>query len=142
MTGSLAVIDASLALKLVLPNPLRNICRVLITRLISEGVELVAPALWAYETTSTLCKAVRFGQLTADEARSVLGQLTELNVRLVSPDDTQNRHTFEWTVRLNRAAAYGSYYLALAEALGCDVWTADRRLLEEIDLPWVCWVGG
>lgn len=141
MTGSLAVIDASLALKLVLPNPLRNICRVLITRLISEGVELVAPALWAYETTSTLCKAVHFGQLTADEARSVLLQLTELNVRLVSPDDTQNRHAFEWTVQLNRAAAYGSYYLALAEALGCDVWTADRRLLEAVDLPWVRGVG-
>ena len=64
-----------------------------------------------------------------------------LGVRLVLPDASQNRQAFDWTLRLNRAAAYDSYYLALAEALECDLWTADRRLLNAVDLPWVRWVG-
>ena len=141
MTGSPAVIDASVTLKLVLPSPLRVECSALVNDLVSRGFELIAPALWAYETTSTLCKAVHFGQLTPDEGERTLLQLMSLGVRLVLPDVSQNRQAFDWTLRLNRAAAYDSYYLALAEALECDLWTADRRLLNAVDLPWVRWVG-
>jgi predicted nucleic acid-binding protein len=141
VTGSPVVIDASVALKLVLPDPLRERCRTLITHLMAGGSELVAPALWAYETTSTLCKAIRFEQLTLDEGRRALVQITELGVRLVTPDAQQNRRAFEWTVRLKRAAAYDSYYLALAETLTCDFWTADRRLSHAVDLSWLRWAG-
>ena len=141
MTGSPAVIDASLSLKLVLPDPLRDQSCALIARLINEGYELFAPALWAYETTSTLCKAVHFGQLVPHEGEQILTQLAELGVSLVAPDASQNRQAFEWTLRLKRASAYDSYYLALAKALECDLWTADRRLANAVDLPWVRWVG-
>ncbi len=141
MAGSPVVIDASVALKLVLPDPQREQVRALVSHLVGQGAELVAPALWAYETTSTLCKAVHFGQLTPDEGRHALNQLLGLSVRLVAPNVEQNRQAFEWTLRLKRASAYDSYYLALAEALRCDLWTADRRLFNAVDLPWVRWAG-
>lgn len=141
MAGSPVVIDASLALKLVLPDPQREHASALVARLMSQGSELVAPALWAYETTSTLCKAVHFGQLTPDEGRRALSQLLGLGVRLVAPDAGQNRQALEWTLRLKRASAYDSYYLALAEALKCDLWTVDRRLFNAVDLSWVRWAG-
>jgi predicted nucleic acid-binding protein len=38
---------------------------------------------------------------------------------------------------LNRAAAYDSFCLALAEAMQCELWTADRRLVNAVNLPWV-----
>ena len=44
---------------------------------------------------------------------------------------------YDWTLRLRRAAAYDSFYLALAETLGVDLWTTDRRLRTAVDLPWV-----
>jgi predicted nucleic acid-binding protein len=141
VAGSPAVIDAGLALKLVLPDPGREHASALVARLMSQGSELVAPALWAYETTSTLCKAVHFGQLTPDEGRRALSQLLGLGVRLVVPDVGQNRQALEWTLRLKRASAYDSYYLALAEALKCDLWTFDRRLFNAVDLSWVRWAG-
>lgn len=141
MAGSPVVIDANLALKLVLPDPQREHASALVARLISQGSELVAPALWAYETTSTLCKAVHFGQLTPDEGRRALSQLLGLGVRLVAPDAGQNRQALEWTLRLKRASAYDSYYLALAEALKCDLWTFDRRFFNAVDLSWVRWAG-
>lgn len=141
MAGSPVVIDASLALKLVLPDPQREHASALVARLMSQGSELVAPALWAYETTSTLCKAVHFGQLTPDEGRRALSQLLGLGVRLVVPDAGQNRQALEWTLRLKRASAYDSYYLALAEALKCDLWTVDRRFFNAVDLSWVRWAG-
>jgi predicted nucleic acid-binding protein len=141
VAGSPVVIDANLALKLVLPDPQREHASALVARLMSQGSELVAPALWAYETTSTLCKAVHFGQLTPDEERRALSQLLGLGVRLVVPDVGQNRQALEWTLRLKRASAYDSYYLALAEALKCDLWTFDRRLFNAVDLSWVRWAG-
>ncbi len=141
MTGSPAVVDASITLRLVLPDVLREPCKALIARFVEGGFELVAPALWAYETTFALSEAVHFGQLTPEEGRQALVQVMTLGVRLVPPDDVLNREAFEWTLRLGRASAYDSYYLALARTLGCDLWTADRRLLNTVDLPWVHGVG-
>jgi len=138
MTGSPMVIDGSVVLKSILPNPLYEQCQALMLNL--TQFELVAPSLWAYETTSALTKAVHFGQLTADEGRQALTQVGALGVRLVLPDGGLNQQAFEWTLRLQRAAAYDSYYLALAEALKCDLWTADRRLYDAAGLPWVRWV--
>ena len=68
--------------------------------------------------------------------------LEELPVTLVPPDAVQSRRAFAWTRRLNRAAAYDSVclrqqYLALAEGLQCELWTADKRLCNAVDLPWV-----
>jgi len=44
---------------------------------------------------------------------------------------------YTWTRRLNRAVAYDSFYLALAERLDCDFWTADRRLVNAASQPWI-----
>ena len=37
----------------------------------------------------------------------------------------------------NRAAAYDSFYLALAEGLDCELWTADERLHNAAGVAWV-----
>jgi predicted nucleic acid-binding protein len=44
---------------------------------------------------------------------------------------------YDWTLRLKRAAACDSFYLALAETLHCELWTADQRLANAADVPWV-----
>lgn len=135
------ILDASVAIKAILPNPLLLHCQAL-TQTFTR-VQPVAPALWGYETTSAIAKAVHFGQLTADEGRRALETLTLLDVRLIIPDTGQNQAAFEWTLRLKRAAAYDSYYLTLAETLNCDFWTADSRLfnaLKQENLPWLRWI--
>lgn len=141
MSGSWAVVDASLALKLVLPDPLREQCRARIDQLMRAGFRLAAPTLWAYETTSTVCRAIHFGHLTAEEGSRVLEHLDALGVQQMPPTQAQNQRALEWSLRLKRAAAYDSYYLVLAEALECDLWTADQRLANAAQMPWVRWVG-
>ena len=61
---------------------------------------------------------------------------------MIPPDALLAQAAFEWTLRLNRAAAYDRFYLALAETLGCELWTADTRLRNAADLPWVRGVEG
>jgi predicted nucleic acid-binding protein len=132
-----SVIDASCAVLLVTPGPAQPHYEALIGGWKRAGYDLYAPGLWICEVTSALCKAVRFGGLMAAEAQCCLTQALDLGVRLVPADEEQVRAAYAWTVQLNRAAAYDSFYLALAESLGCELWTADRRLYDAVDLPWV-----
>ncbi|MEA3441391.1 MAG: type II toxin-antitoxin system VapC family toxin [Chloroflexota bacterium] len=140
MNGSQVVIDASFALRLFLPHPLRGNVREILTGLVVQGYQLVAPMLWAYETTSGVSRAVYMKAILPHEARRLLNHLEDMQVLLVSPDEDQNNRALEWTLKLNRGAAYDSYYLALAETFGCDLWTADRRLYNAIDTTWVRWI--
>jgi predicted nucleic acid-binding protein len=131
------VVDASFAIRLILPDPRRSDFRALMEQWLQEGCELLAPDLWLYEMTTALCKAAHFGLVTAEEAASSLVLVSELAVQLVAPDAEQARLAFAWTQRLHPAAAYDSFYLALAESLACELWTADRRLQTAVGLPWV-----
>jgi predicted nucleic acid-binding protein len=131
------VVDASLTARLILPGPHRSALRARMERWLQEGYELVAPDLWLYEMTTALCKAAFFGMITAEEAENSLRLVSELAIRLAAADAEQARLAFVWMQRLNRAAAYDSFYLALAESLGCELWTADQRLHNAVSLPWV-----
>jgi predicted nucleic acid-binding protein len=108
-----------------------------------EGDTIYVPALWRYETTSTLTKLVYFKDLTEAEAIRALDLIAALKVELIPPDSDQAQKAFEWTLRLRRAAAYDSFYLVLAETTTDGLWTADERLYNAIKelLPWVHWVG-
>lgn len=141
MIGSSAIIDSSLTVQAILTIPRQGRCRDLIGRLHRDGYHLVAPMLWIYETSSAISEAVHFEQLTRAEGELALQEVADLGVRLIEPDVLPRQQALAWTLRLKRAAAYDSYYLALAEMLGCDLWTADSRLINVVNLPWVRTVG-
>jgi predicted nucleic acid-binding protein len=136
------VVDASFAFRLLAPSPTITPFQEQARRWAQEGTEWVAPTLWLYEMTSALCKAVRLGELAPAEGEQALALTHHLGVRLIPPNEVLARSAFAWTLRLNRAAAYDSFYLALAETLGCELWTADRRLSNAVGLPWVRCVDG
>jgi len=138
---NLLVLDASVAIKAILPNPLQGHCLALVKTF--AEVQPASPALWAHETTSAIAKTVYFKQITEAEGRQALEQLATLGVQLVTPDLEHNQAAFDWTIRLKRAAAYDSYYLALAQSLDCPLWTADSRLfnaLKDERLEWLHWI--
>ena len=56
---------------------------------------------------------------------------------MAAPDNELVRRAFAWTLRLDRAAAYDSFCLAVAEGLGCELWRADWHLVRVVDRPWV-----
>jgi predicted nucleic acid-binding protein len=142
MSEAVAVIDARLVLKALLPNPETARCQAVLAYL--QGTHLVAPALWVYEVTSTLAKTAHFKQITAEECRDALRQAMELDVQIIPPDAAQSSRALEWTLHLKRAAAYDSFYLAIAEALQAPLWSADRRLVNSFEQErpgWLHWAG-
>lgn len=140
MPGLPVVTDASFCLSILLNHPLQKASLVVVDRMKREGMRMVAPSLWAYETTSSICKAVHFQMVTVDDAEQILALLEDLDVQLIPPDEIDNKRAFNLTMRLKRSAAYDSYYLALAESLKCDLWTADKKLYQVAqnnDMTWV-----
>lgn len=131
------VIDASFAFNLILPGPRQKSCQTLVTQWYRDGHLLCAPTLWLYEITSALCKGVHFGQITRAEGQQTLLLAQKLGVQLFPPDDAQTALAFNWTMQLKRAAAYDSFYLALAKTLSTDLWTADKRLVNAAGVSWV-----
>lgn len=66
-----------------------------------------------------------------------------LGVQLLVSDLEQNLIAFGWTLQLRRGSAYDSFYLALAQSLDCDLWTADKKLfnaLKDARLEWLHWI--
>jgi len=50
----------------------------------------------------------------------------------------------EWAGRLNQSRAYDAFYMALAEELGAEFWTADQRLAraaQQAGVTWTHWIG-
>lgn len=135
------VIDASFTIRLLAPNPLQIACREQMNLWQKQGVVLVAPALWANEITSALTKAVHFGQMSLQNGETMLELAFTLPIQLLTPDAQKATQAFKWTFRLQRAAAYDSFYLALADELDCELWTADKKLVNNTGESWVRYVG-
>ena len=131
------VVDASFTFRLILPGPQQNRCQVLMTQWEQAGYSLYAPTLWLYEITSALAKTVHLDALIAAEAQQALQLAQRLNLQLIHPDENLTQSALEWTFRLQRAAAYDSFYLALAETLAAEFWTADKRLHNAVSASWV-----
>ncbi len=131
------VVDANLSLRLVTPNPNRPYYRQLWREWSYDGFNLCAPALWVYEVTSALTKMAYFKVIKANETKLALNQLQRLDIQLFAPNKRMMTQAFNWTKRLNRAAAYDSFYLALAESLACELWTADQKLVHTVNEDWV-----
>ena len=136
------VVDASFVMRSVLPGPLREPVKTLLAGWQDRGDTIQVPALWYYEITSALSKGVT-SRIRRDQAEEMLALITEFDFAVMVPDAAQVQRAFDWTLRLRRAAAYDSVYLALAETTSDGLWTADERLYNATKslVPWVHWAG-
>ncbi len=92
-------------------------------RLVGAG-DLAAPDLIDVEVTAVLRKRWIAGDLSDQRFSDAVGDLVDLDVARY-PTRPLMRRAFE--LRGN-VTAYDAAYVALAEALGCVLLTADRRL--------------
>lgn len=88
---------------------------------------LVAPRLFRSEITAVLRKAVFQQRITYAAGRELL-LLLQAPIEF-HDDDMLLRSAFEIATRFNLPRAYDAQYLALAERLTCEFWTADETLV-------------
>ena len=140
--NSQVCVDANLALKLVLVEKDSPKAQDLWATWVDASIEIVAPPLLAFEGTSVICNKMHRGLVPPEEAELMFKAFHLLGVRLLYPDGLHER-AWELAKRFNRPQAYDSHYLALAEILGLELWTADERMYNMVkrELSWVKWLG-
>lgn len=132
-------IDASLAIKVVVAEPDSDKADALFAHFADQGARLIAPVFFAVETDSILRqKVVVRKELTSEQAEASFAKLVALPIQLLSVS-AQRERARELSSKFKLATVYDATYLALAELLGCDFWTADRRLFDGVrdSLPFV-----
>jgi predicted nucleic acid-binding protein len=134
------VLDANLALALILPLPYSQQAAQQFERWKRARVPLQAPSLWTYEVVSGLRKVVFDRVISPEMAQEGLHSLWALNVVQISPDPALARSALLWAERLGRRVAYDAVYLALAERLESEFWTADGALARNLSQMGILWV--
>ncbi len=138
---SLVIVDASYTLRMLLPSSIQPRLFEQMDIWQENDVPLYAPTLWRYEVTSTLAKLVHFREITEETSDKMLDMAFALDISIIAPDESLCRHALRWTFRLKRASAYDCFYVALAELLQGELWTADRKLFRAVGQDWMRYVG-
>ena len=119
------VVDASLAIKWLVREEDSADAHALLAAWDDEEQQLAAPHLFRFEVTNALHRRVARGELVVHEA-AALAEDHFPEFDFASPPPV-HRRALELASELGQGAAYDSHYLALAEALDCEYWTADER---------------
>ena len=95
------------------------------------------------EVANALHRRVVRGELTVGDAARLLENLLASGIEL---RDAPNLHVraLKLANELSQGAVYDSHYLALAETLDCELWTADEKFFRVASqvADNVRWVGG
>ncbi len=89
------------------------------------GEEMRAPHHQHAEVLSALTRLVRAGEIEPSAAKNALREAATVRQRFVAPTLAHLQRAF--TLR-QRVRVLDGLYVALAEELGCDLVTTDRRL--------------
>jgi predicted nucleic acid-binding protein len=141
MPNSWICVDANLVTRLVIaPNdqPVQQLWQ----QWQRDSRQLAAPTLLHYEVTNALYRYQKQGLLSEEIVRIGLNAALALPIHLHG-DSGLHRRALALAERFALPAAYDAHYLAVAEQLDSELWTADRRLARSVEsaLSWVRLVG-
>lgn len=138
MTAGVVCVDANFIVGLVSSAPSETRFRNLWSQWRESVHRIVAPALIYYEISNAFHRLTVGGLLLPERASQFLEDALSLNITLYS-DAELHQHALTLAKQLMLPATYDAHYLTLAQRLGAEFWTADRRLVQSVQatLPWV-----
>jgi len=122
------VIDANIVVFAVWPTAFTVEAQALLARLRSEGKVIHVPELWRAEVVSALHKSGMVQGVARENVHRAITAALNMAPKRVPLDTTLCLAALTWAERLGQTKAYDAFYLALAERLGAEFWTADKRL--------------
>ncbi len=135
-------VDASLLVRTLVPGPFSQEAEARLAAWQRTDSPLIAPALLAFEVTTTLRRMVYLNALLPARGEAAFAAFLRIPLRL---SHRKGIFPLAWELskQFNLPRAYDTAYLALAQLSNCDFWTADEKLYNAVrhQLPWVKWIG-
>jgi predicted nucleic acid-binding protein len=130
MNSTTICVDTNIVVRLVAPDPHRDVLE-LWQEWQTKNAAVVAPALLRFEVVNAFHRmrvAGNIGDLLAEELITIALDLptTYFNDTSLHLDALRIAQNFA------QKAAYDAHYVALAEHLGAELWTADKRLYNAV----------
>lgn len=131
------VVDASVVVDWVAPDvdPAGPAGR-LLRKLAKTESRVAAPRLMLEEVANALITGVRRGRWDGPAADQAFDRLVAMPLNLEHQAQDLVR-AWDLSRRYDEHPIYDMVYLAVAERLGEDLFTADLKLVERVRLPWV-----
>ena len=140
--NSYVVVDASLAIKWVLREPYAEEALALASEWAAGETRPIAPYLLLVEATNVLHRRAALGHISPSQAQQLLTGFLNMGIGVRESPQIHLR-AIELAQELQMPAIYGTHYLALADIMECDLWTADKRFFNSVKerQPRVKWLG-
>ena len=141
MSGSV-VVDASLAVKWLIEEDDSDKAHAILQSWVAQDITRIAPYLMPFEVANVLHRRVLRGELSVGDSTRIIARLLESRLEFHQPPGLHVR-ALQLASQLNQGAAYDAHYLALAESVGCELWTADERFYRAVSpgIDNVRWIG-
>jgi predicted nucleic acid-binding protein len=131
-------IDACVAVKWVVPEEDSEQALALYQRVSRERDTIIVPPHMPTEVLQAIWKKARRDELTWSEAERALDAFLNFPISLATPSGLYLSALY-YTRQFGRPTVYDTQYVALAEIAGCELWTADIKLVNSLQgkLPFV-----
>ena len=138
MSTKMVCIDANFVVRFIASDSTESIYKQYWSQWKTEEYIIVAPTLIIYEVSNAFHRARVAGQITQEEANQFLERALNLEITFYGNAEL-HRKALQIAQRHNLSATYDAHYLALAERLGIEFWTADKRLFNAVhsSLSWI-----
>ena len=120
------VVDASLAVKWLIEEDDSDKAHAILRSWDNQNKVRAAPYIMLFEVANVLHRRVVGGALSVGQSTFLMEQLLGAQLELHHPTGLHTR-ALELASLLGQGAVYDAHYLALAEILDCEYWTADQR---------------
>ena len=127
METSRVAIDASFLLKLLLPEDSSDQVEHQWRNWIENSIEVIAPTLIVFETSSVLRNKVFRGILDDVDATEMIDRIRHLDLSLIY---AQELIELAWGIGaiLKAPSLYDCFYIAVAKLFKVPFWTSDKKL--------------
>lgn len=136
MSGSWICLDASIVIRLLVNT--RDQALKQQFQQWEGSHKLAAPTLLFYEVANALYQYQRHGVHSPTVTQSALLSAQTLPIQLYG-DQSLHQQALRLAEQHSLSATYDAHYLALAQRLGAELWTADKKLANAVKakLKWV-----
>jgi len=131
-------VDASFIIRLVINNYSDNIYSDTWQQWQDLKTIIVAPTLTMYEVSNGFYRYQRIGQITSNQTEDFLTEALNLDIQFYG-DTNLHQEALVLANLYSLPATYDAHYLALAQRLQIELWTADKKLFNSVfkSLSWV-----
>lgn len=139
------VIDASVALKWILPEEFTDQARSIYKASLTTHRPIFVPPHFRSEVTSALYQRTRRGRdyhITQDDAYEALTRFSQFYIETLEPQNLY-KNAFIFARDNQISSLYDTLYVVLAQMTNAELWTGDRRLFNSVGrvAPWVRFIG-